>query len=85
MHRRYCCPQLWQCYKYAATPAIFRDNGGGKDSVGGIAGQCGNKSGTYANSVVSCYNRGAISNPGGRWYGGVAGMADSASTITNML
>lgn len=58
-------------------------NGGGKDGVGGIVGLAGNKSGSYNNSVLSCYNTGTISNTGGRWHGGIAGMADSASTIKN--
>ena len=34
----------------------------GKDGIGGIVGLGGNKSGTYTNTVTSCYNRGDVSN-----------------------
>lgn len=58
-------------------------NGGGKDGIGGIVGLAGNKSSAYQNSIVSCYNEGSISNDNGRWFGGIAGMADSATTVKN--
>ncbi|MGI6497421.1 MAG: hemoblobin-interacting domain-containing protein [Oscillospiraceae bacterium] len=56
-------------------------NGGGKDGIGGIVGLAGDKGSTYPNSVLYCYNTGTIGNPGGRWHGGIVGMADSATTV----
>lgn len=55
----------------------------GKDGIGGIVGYAGDKNGTYANTVDSCYNTGTISNNGGRWHGGIAGLADKGAAITN--
>ncbi|NLD20047.1 MAG: hypothetical protein GX663_07360, partial [Clostridiales bacterium] len=58
-------------------------NGGGKDGIGGIVGYGGNKSSTYQNHITNCYNTGATSNNGGRWQGGIAGFADSATHVEN--
>ena len=58
-------------------------NGGGKDGIGGIAGIAGDKQSTYENSISGCYNTGTISNDNGRWHGGIAGMADSATSVRN--
>ena len=58
-------------------------NQGGKDGIGGIAGYGGNKNSTYQNSITYCYNTGTITNKNGRWHGGIAGFADSATTVTN--
>ena len=58
-------------------------NGGGKDSIGGIVGQAGNKSGTAINTVSNSYNTGSINNPNGRWFGGIAGFADKGATVRN--
>ena len=56
---------------------------GGKSAIGGIVGQSGDKSSKTSNSITNCYNTGALKNPGGRWYGGIAGFADYATTIAN--
>lgn len=58
-------------------------NYGQKDGVGGIVGVAGDDSEPYENSVTYCYNTGAVSNPGGRWYGGIAGFAAQETTLTN--
>lgn len=58
-------------------------NQGGKDGIGGIAGYGGDKNSTYENSIEYCYNTGTITNNNGRWHGGIAGFADSATTVTN--
>lgn len=57
-----------------------------KDGIAGIVGLAGDKNSTYANTVKNCYNMGTISNGdtnGGRWTGGIVGMADSATGVYN--
>ncbi len=58
-------------------------NQGGKDSIGGVVGQGGDKNKTYTNSISRCYNMGDISNSNGKWVGGIAGFVDGATTVNN--
>ena len=59
-------------------------NGGGKDSIGGIVGRGGdNNTPTVTSYLTNCYNTGTISNPGGRWHGGIVGFANTLTTVTN--
>lgn len=59
-------------------------SGGGKDQIGGIVGGLGNKEAITTVSVATnCYNLGSVSNPNGRWVGGIAGFATKGASITN--
>ena len=77
------CGRSYGDITYCCNSGDVAGTGGGKDSIGGVLGQAGDKDSTYETTVTACYNLGTISNPDGRWYGGIVGMADSGVTLTD--
>lgn len=65
------------------TGNITSNGGQEKNFIGGIVGLSGDKKKTYTSTITSCYSTGNITNTAGKGIGGIAGMGDGATTITN--